>query len=141
MFHSLFKMAVVLSLVCAARAGTGGGNTSYRAEVEPLVKGARAELAKPLYGLRLADLGEGTRISYLDSPALAGRHVGPYEFVAESAEGRKVTVKFHTRLRYQNASGLVVADVLDGELLAGGDVSRATEVKEELVGVTVKSVR
>jgi hypothetical protein len=141
MFHSLLRSVLVLSLVCVARAGAGGGgNTSYRAEVEPLVK-ARKELAKPLYGLELADVGEGASVSYLRSPFLAGRHVGPYDFTATDAAGRKVKVTFHTRSRYRNDSGVVVADVLDGELIAGGTFSSATKLSEELVGVSVSGAR
>lgn len=137
MVQSMVNSMVFLVIVYAAHASTGGGgNTSYRAEVEPLVK-QRPELAKPLYGLRLDDTGAGERISFLENRELAGRHVGPYEFHAVDAAGKKVTVVFHTRARYLNGYGVVVADVLDGDLLSGGHFSSASRVEEELVAVSV----
>jgi hypothetical protein len=137
MFHTIVRIAAIASLVCFAQAGVGAlGNTSYRAEVEPLVK-ARPELAGLLKGLKIADTGDGNRISYFQSPALAGKHVGPYSFTATDAGGRKFTVQLRTRERFVNAHGLVVAELYDGQLLSGGSYQSAVKVDEELVEVSV----
>lgn len=139
MFFPLMRYTALATLICLAEAGTGG-NTSYRASVAPLLQ-ARPDFSKQLEGLKFSDTGNGTAVSYFRSPELAGQRVGPYEFVAEDAHGKKARVQFRTRQRYVNPYGVVVADVLDGEILAGGNFASATTVREELVGVTVAYAR
>lgn len=133
---SVFALAGVLSVLgCYAYAG---GSVSYRDEVAPLVA-ARPDIAAQLENLTVGDSGDGTRISYVMCPGLAGKRVGPYEFPAvDQASHRSVTITFRTRDRFLNAYGVVVAEFFDGQQTAGGDISNAVKVQEELVGITVE---
>jgi hypothetical protein len=135
----LKTIAMVGGLVSALGAyAYAGGSVSYREEVAPLVS-ARPDLSSRLSGFSMSDSGDGTRISYIMCPALAGKRVGPYEFAAVDQTAHKnVTVKFRTRDRFVNAYGVVVAEFFDGEQTAGGDISNAVKVQEELVGITVE---
>jgi hypothetical protein len=115
-----------------------GGSVSYRDEVAPLVM-ARPDLSAPLMDITLSDSGNGTRISYIMCPALAGKNVGPYQFAAvDQATHRSVIVSFRTRDRFVNSYGVIVAEFFDGEQIAGGDFSNAIKVQEELVGIKVE---
>jgi len=136
MFQAI-KVITMLSVIGAAHFAVAGGSVSYRADVVPLVN-ARPDLNSALSGLRIADSGDGERISYIMCPALAGKRVGPYEFSAADAAGNAVSITFRTRERFVNAYGVVVAEFFDGEQIAGGDISNAVTVQEELVGISVR---
>ncbi|MGZ3653131.1 MAG: hypothetical protein ACXVB9_11150 [Bdellovibrionota bacterium] len=135
MFQAI-KIATVLSVIGAAHFAVAGGSVIYRTDVAPLVS-ARPDLKSELVGLHIAESGDGQRISYIMCPALAGKRVGPYEFSAVDAGGNEVHVTFRTRERFVNAYGVVVAEFFDGEQTAGGDISNAIAVQEELVGISV----
>lgn len=132
MRRNLFAILVLLLFPLHAYAE---GSVSFRDDVSPLLA-PKPALAKKLDGLTLDATGEGLRIGWRVCPALAGQRVGPYEFTATDAGGARLQVLFHTRDRFLDASGTVIAQYLDGLPVYGDDLSAAVKVDEELEDIT-----
>lgn len=130
----MFKLVTyLLFFALTAQART---SVEYQ-EVEGLVR-SRPEFVHALDGWELAQVGSGNRISYKMSPALAGRHVGSYTFPAHSSDGKKeAQMTFETHTVFYDREGKVVAELLADEWIVGEDIFTATEIREELSGITL----
>ncbi len=130
------KLLMCLFLFFASPWVFAQGSVEWR-EVEYLLR-EQPDFAHALDDWDLEPSGEGIRISYRMSPALAGRYVGSYTFPARSKDGTKIAhVQLETDTVFLDRDGKIVAEVLANDWIYGDDIWLATEIREKLSGLTM----
>ncbi len=139
-----FRLRLTALLLLLAPLHTqASGSVEFREHVAPLLH-SRPDLRGALSEIEFSESGSATRISGKISPGLAGRRVGPYVFRAQerviSDAGptvQDVEVRFASYVRFLDANGKVIAELLGGEWKGDEALERATSLEEEIVAVAI----
>lgn len=137
---SRFLPLTTLLLLLSPLHTQASGSVEFSSDVAPLLE-YREDLKKALEDVEFNELGSATRIGYQISPGLAGRRVGPYLFRAiDRKSGEGLEVRFATYVRFFDANGALIAELLGGEWKGNDDLERAISLEEEIVAVSVTPI-
>jgi|GEM_PF-3093516 len=135
-----FLPVTFLLLLLAPLHTQASGSVEFYGDVAPLLAN-RADLRQALESVDFRFEGSATRISHRMSPGLAGRRVGPYVFRAiERKSGGELEVRFASYVRFLDAQGKVIAELLGGEWKGDDALERATSLEEEIVAVSITPI-